>query len=495
MRKITAILLCVLFAAVSFTACSVQPSPGTADTDTVTDAVTEPEETSDPDYVMDPGTLAKADRYKDQKLTVLLNSDFWAATDFFREEDSENPVDSAIFNRNIAVCERYGITLEYVVEAGVPNILKTAFKSGISDYDIAAFCAFQACPLATENLFLDLTQVENLNLKKHYWDQGLFDGLSIDGKLFYITGDISTLANAGTFLMLFNKKLASDYDLENLYQVVRDGRWTLDYLNSLLKEHGYVDDGNAKVDVYDRYGMGIQREAYLAFYFGAGGRMILKDDTDMPYFALNTEKNVSIIDKIYDITRTDNKTVDAHDHLTEPPYSTGEGFASYKAFVEDRCLFDLTNASSILGMRDMNSDYGVLPTPKYDESQKDYCSYVYHGASLFVIPVMNKRPDLAGFVLEALAEESYKTVTPAYYEQTLKRKAQRDADSMEMLDVVFRNRVWDLGYYARWAGFDDSFIEQIKAGTKTFANYVKRTEKAVKKQIDKYIDAYRQSSV
>ena len=494
MKKSLIVLLCALFVISAFTACADKPGDDTSSAVTTNGngnaETTEAAETEDESYIMDPDTVAKASQYKGEKLTILANSGFWPADDIFREEDSEDPVDSAIYNRNEYVKNTYQFDIEVVEDTDVATTLKNAYKSGISDYDVAAFCAYEACPLAAENIFQDLTQIENLNLSKKYWDHGLFEGLSIDNKLFYITGDISTKANAGTFLMMFNKKLASDLDLDDLYEVVRQGKWTLDYLNKIIKENGYVDDGNAKVDVYDKFGMGIQIEAYLAFFFGAGGRMVLKDNDQMPYLALNNEKNISIIDKIYDLTQLDNKTIDAHDHLNEPPYSAGEGFASTLAFKENRCIFYLSNAANILGLREMDADFGVLPTPKYDESQKDYYSYVYHGAALYVIPVMNKRTAFTGFALEALAAESYKRVTPAYYEQTLKRKSQRDSDSWDMLDIVFRNRLWDLGYYARWSGLDDSFIAQIKKGTGSFAKWYKSASKSADKAIKKYIDAY-----
>lgn len=497
MKKSLIFLLCALFAISAFTACTNNSQDtGKADvtTEPGTDDVTEAVDTEDPNYVMDPDTAAKANQFKGETLTILANSGFWPADDLWREEDSNDPVDSAIYNRNLAVESKYGFKINVVEDENVASTIKSAFMSGIKDYDVATFCAYEACPLASENIFQDLSTIENLDLSKHYWDQGLYEGLSIDNKLFYITGDISTKANAGTFLMMFNKKLAADYDLEDLYQVVRDGKWTLDYLNNIIKEHGYVDDGNAKAGVEDTYGMGIQIEAYLAFYFGAGGRMVLKDNDQMPYLAINTEKNISVIDKIYDLTQLDNKTIDAHDHLNEPPYSTGEGFASTVAFKENRCLFYLSNAANILGLREMDADFGVLPTPKFDESQNDYYSYVYHGVSLFVIPVMNNRTAFTGFALEAIAAESYKTVTPAYYEQTLKRKSQRDSDSWDMLDIVFRNRLWDLGYYASWGGIDNSFIQQIKKGTGSFAKWYKSASKSCTKAINKYIDAYKKSA-
>ncbi len=497
MKKILVILLSVLFAVSAFVSCANGTPADTKSnsSEQTQGSKTEPEETQDPNYIMDPAVIENGAQFKGKTLTILANDDFWPADDLFVEEDSDDPVNSAIYNRNLAVEENYGIKVEVVYDSDVSTTLKNAYKSGTNDYHVAAFNAFKACPLASENIFRDLTTIENLDLKKHYWDQGLYEGLSIDNKLFYITGDISTKANAGTFLMLFNKKLAADYDLPNFYDAVRNGTWTLDMLNDVIKEYGYVDNGDSKVGVDDTFGMGIQIEAYLSFFFGAGGRMVQKDQDDMPYLDLNTDKNIAIIDKIYNITRTDNKTIDSHDYLDVPPFSAGEGFASTKAFIENRCIFILTNASNIGGFREMDADYGVLPNPKYDANQKDYYSYVYHGASLFVIPVLNKETAFTGYALEALCYESYKRVTPAYYEQTLKGKYQRDADSFEMIDIAFRNRLWDLGYYARWNTIDDSFIQQIKKGTGSFAKWYKSVSKGTNRAITKYIEAYKASAL
>ena len=48
-------------------------------------------------------------------------------------------------------------------------------------------------------------------------------------------------------------------------------------------------------------------------------------------------------------------------------------------------------------------------------------------------------------VLEALASSSATTVETAYYDIVLKKQAARDEDSSAMLDIIFANRVFDLG--------------------------------------------------
>lgn len=477
----------MLTVTVSFAACVETPTDEQTGAAATTEAVTA-EETVDMDYIPE---FDSVEQYKGQTLTMLVNSGFWAADDIWAEEDSDDPVDSAVYQRNNNIMDKYGIKIECTNNENVSTTIQNAIKSNVTDYDVAIFCAYEACPLAANNIFYDLTTVDNLNLNKHYWDQNMFDGLSIDNKLFYITGDLSTKANAGTFLMLYNKNLASKYDIENLYDLVRAGTWTIDKLNEIITQYGYSDtNGDTKVGVEDTFGLGIQVEAYLAFYFGCNGVIVNKDESDLPVLNLNTDKNVAIIDKIYNLTRVDNKTIDSHEWLNV----TGGSFASIAAFNDNRALFVLSNAANIASFRDMESDFGVLPTPKYDADQTDYYSYVYHGVSLFTIPINNKHIDFTGFALEALAAESYQLVTPAYYEQTLKGKYQRDSDSYEMMDIAFRNRVWDLGYFARFAGLDDKVITQIKLGSSSFASFYKKIEKSTNTAIKKYINSYESSS-
>ncbi len=497
MKKLITKILCVTLAAVFLAGCQTNSGEGGDVTkqDQTTDAATktEPVEEDDPGFTIDEEVEAKKNGFKGETLRILANTGFWPADDIYREEDSSEPVDSAIYQRNLALSEKYGYGIDFIGSASVNKDIKDAYKAGIKDYDVVVYCAYEACPAASSNIFLDLTTVPNLNLGKRYWDQGLFEGLSIDGKLFYVTGDISTKANSGTFLCMFNKKVAADHDVEDLYAAVRNGTWTMDKMYSISKEIGYRDDGDSRVGVEDFFPLAIQYEIYLALFYGQGGRISRKDENDLPVLCVSDERNVAVIDKIYKQTLTDNLAIDAHDYL---PYADQHGiFASTAAFMDDRALFYFTNAGNIPGLREMKSDFGVLPNPKYDENQKDYFSYVYHGVSMYMIPVLAKdRADFIGYALETMAYESHNTVTPAYYDVTLLNKSQRDPDSYEMMDIAFRNRIWDLGYFAKWGNLDEQISGQIKKGTGSYANFVKKVTRSAEKAIKKYIDAYKDSA-
>ena len=82
-------------------------------------------------------------------------------------------------------------------------------------------------------------------------------------------------------------------------------------------------------------------------------------------------------------------------------------------------LDDVTN------MRAGEADFGIIPTPKYEESQDAYYSMVsQHTTGLLSVPITLTGDKLSevGMVLEALAAESHYTLIPEYIETSLKIK-------------------------------------------------------------------------
>jgi len=71
---------------------------------------------------------------------------------------------------------------------------------------------------------------------------------------------------------------------------------------------------------------------------------------------------------------------------------------------------------------------------------------------LYGIPLSAKDPDMVSAVLEALASESYYSVTPALFETALKVKYTRDDESAQMFDIIRETVVFDCGRL-----FADSF--------------------------------------
>ena len=97
-------------------------------------------------------------------------------------------------------------------------------------------------------------------------------------------------------------------------------------------------------------------------FYGAGGYLSKKDESDYPVIDFDIDKISTIYDKIYKLVIEN-----------QANYSTVDHEGTFKLFKQGRAYFcDITFQKIELFLRDMEDDYGVLPLPKFDDSQPSY---------------------------------------------------------------------------------------------------------------------------
>lgn len=146
----------------------------------------------------------------------------------------------------------------------------------------------------------------------------------------------------------------------------------------------------------------------------------------------------------------------------------------------------------LAALRDMDSDFGILPYPKFDEAQENYVSQDWGG--LMCVPTSIQNPEMVGSVIELLAYFSEETVIPAYYDVTLDGKIARDEDTIAMLDIIFDTIAYEIGgnYFGFSSGFNDLFYTMgslvIQKKSADFASWYAKNEKAANTTIDKFYE-------
>ncbi len=107
--------------------------------------------------------------------------------------------------------ERYNCTIEGDFDHGTStqfnDIIRNGVLSGSGTYDMVFDAYGYSSLLVTDNMYVDLNTIESLNFDQPWWDQNAKEDLSIDGKLYFMVGDINTFDNDGTWVMLFNRTL------------------------------------------------------------------------------------------------------------------------------------------------------------------------------------------------------------------------------------------------------------------------------------------------
>lgn len=161
-------------------------------------------------------------------------------------------------------------------------------------------------------------------------------------------------------------------------------------------------------------------------------------------------------------------------------------------FLENRALLLYVTFDNVEKLRDMSTDFGIIPYPKWNEDQKNYGTTVKDGASVFLVPKTVPSTEFVGIITEALAAESYKSVVPAYYDVVLKTKASRDEESSEMIDLIRDNIVVDFGYIHSTAldGVGHLFVGEVRAKTANIASAFKAKQKSAQKKLDSIIEFY-----
>lgn len=490
MKKILVLLLALAMLAGVFSACGPAETEDKLDSDTVETAA--PEETVDQNYVPEfPDVFYGNDSETD--FNILCENVFWGTTDqFFVEEDSDDPVVSAVYNRMLVIKEQFGVDITVAGSANTTSDLRSNENSGAADYDAIVGRMPLIASSAAEGLLTDLYDVETLNLKKHYWDQYANGQLSMGGKLYYTIGDIITTDDNATWTMMFNKKLAANYDLEDLYQVVREGRWTFDYFYKVITETNASFDvnGDGERNHLDSYAFATHMDMGYGFFYAAGLSFVSKDGNDIPVLTTssNSEKILDVLEYSVKVMRENNLTLDAHKWVHINPQAH---ILIADAFKEDRALFFSEVLSTIIGFREMDTDFGIIPLPKYNEQQANYTTFVNPAASLVGIPKSMYEKDggeRSGVILEALAYYGYKMISPAYYDKAIEGQSTRDYESLEMLEIILKNRTYDLGLVNQWGDIPGAYNQLVFQGKTDYASMIGKNAKKAEKALAKFLD-------
>ena len=414
----------------------------------------------------------------------------WVARDIvYSEEDSGDTINDAVYKRNTYVEDKYNFKIELVLSTNHDSEFKKLVKAGDDAYDMVQFPMRDTPALAQAGNFLNLFDVPNLDLDKPWWDQGANKELSFGGKLYFTSGDIMMMNNDTCTGFVFNKELLKDLGLEDPYPIVKAGKWTMDKLYDLCKDASRDLNGDGKMDyLEDRYGLIGQRDTLISFLHGANEYITQKDENDYPRVIFGSERSISAMEACFKVMYEGDITHNAHHLEGKVP---GIYPVSEDMFMSNRALFMWVRLRIVENLRSMDKDFGILPIPKLNEAQDDYYTDVIsHTGQFMTIPMTAADPARTGHILEAICAESKYTTMPAYYEITLKTKMARDEDSSDMLDIIFKNRVWDIGEIANFGDFSGQLIHMSMKNNSDIVSLFDKHLPRMEKDIDKAITNY-----
>lgn len=362
-------------------------------------------------------------------------------------EDPDNPDDmmtaAVAFRRNT-------MKLYYNCEVvGIPSLsasgeASTAIDSGDAKYDLV-IAAYSINSYNQGTRYYNLMAM--MNLDYDCWDKAIIRDLAFGGKIYGMTGDITTTDEDYTFVMFFNKDMLKENNQPDPYQLVREGKWTIEKFFEIERSCAKELDGEDGMSARDQFGYVARADTWRYFFYGAGARFVtpIQDDgsvkwaanslgyeSDIYQYAINIFSDESFGGAAFSASNI--VKLGAPDGIRE---TFGSGHAAF--YTEG--LYNIHYEEITTGLRDYEDlHFGILPAPKWNEDQTDYYSYVWEQGGFVGVPsTCNFK--IASDFLNVYALASQATVQKAYL-YSIAYSYASDPNVADMLDIIINNRVW-----------------------------------------------------
>ena len=239
-----------------------------------TTAASESESETEEEKIL-PDIPASADYGDDQVLFLVWDRAGWAETvrrfrDITADEITGEAINDTVFNRNLKIEDAYKVKIgiERVPDNTIVKTINTEITAGETNYDVVYPRLNEASSLFTGAQLHNLHKVNYIDLTKPWWDQNCVESLTTKGYLPCAASALNVNDKDATAAIAFNKTIASNNQIEDLYTVVREGKWTYDKLSSIAET--VMQDANGDgvmTPEEDIYGFLGARDGTESFYY------------------------------------------------------------------------------------------------------------------------------------------------------------------------------------------------------------------------------------
>ena len=377
------------------------------------------------------------------EVTVLWWNDV-EQPEFFVENTNGELINDAIYLRNANVEAKMGVKLNWIDIKGqynsdgenYANYVGNAYASGSDLFDLMSAHSRTMALTAMYGYCAELTKLDHLDFEMPWWPEVMLDTATINNKLYFVTGDVSTNSIHQMYVMFYNKDMLKNYtNLVEPSTHVEQNTWTMETLFTMTS--GLYNDmnNNQKADKDDAFGFTSLNWHFDAIYYGCGMTMLEKDADPAKLLKVaddwTSEKAITLSDTVGEWIKKGNAYLDSNNYAN--------------IFVNGRSLLVMARHHDIASkISEAGFKYGIVPMPKYDKEQEKHITCVGNPVSLYSIYTLSKDANRAAAVLECWASEAYRTTTPAVFETTFKLRLSETSTESRMYDLIRSGVTFDL---------------------------------------------------
>ena len=414
---------------------------------------------------------------------------------FYMDDDSNDgsPMDEAVYDRQERVQNYLGIEVVKVSypDAGFNNYntyVQTAVQNMDGTMDALITHVHGAVgPLISDNLLIDLSGFEGMDLEADYWNLKFMDTIELNGNYFLGLNDSNLMY---TYVVAFNKEMLALYESsldKSIYDLVKDKEWTLDEMISLANLV-YTDKTGDGKTTDDTYGItGCCWVPFCGFLTSSDIPMLAQDQSGAYKVAINQaqhfEKADDLVTKLRELDASNSAYFDHNFSSVSVPLTSG------------RALMQVQSTNSLPSMLDYNVEFGVLPYPMFDLNQQSvgYKSLQWGGYIGVLSYIKPEKQLMVGEALELLAFYS-ENVKITFYEKLLGKQVADMPDDAAMLDIIWDSVATDVGqtFITASAVGDKGICYTIpdliwQEANKNLASYIKGKENAINEGFKKFM--------
>ena len=407
--------------------------------------------------------------------TVLFNDEFKSEVyaengTVDKDGGSSQVINDAVYERNSLFEDRCKLVFKTIQKpaAAVTTSVQNEASAPTGDFQMIDHRLGDSATLATSGYLYDFYGL-GVDLSGEWWDSGTAEFV-LAGGVYFMSGSLNFADDGVTYVLIFNKDMQKTYSntVPNPYQTARDGEWTLEYFNTVIQGVS-ADNGDGKWNEMDTYGFITTWEYGNTFFIGSDLRYInnTNEDGEITLFLSDKaqmEKALTVLELSQAIYHNNNAS------FMTPP---GQEPIGLTAFQENRGLFYGEVVRNLTQLtKEMKTEFGIMPVPKYDKSQAFYRTWTHASGSTFSVTsaIPGDKAETMGQIVQAYAILSHQTVKPAYYDIMLTSRNVHDADSADMMDLMFANRIYEMSFYFNTFSFFDLFKTATNDNSDTFSS-------------------------
>lgn len=413
----------------------------------------------------------------------------------FTEPTGERICDS-VYWRNLEIKDKYGVNIVYAgqckestaIAGQTTQFIMNQTLAQADQIDLWEFSVVNARQLMYGGeYFLPLNELKYVDMEKDWWSTNANNHFKINGKIFVATGDVSLSYYGMPYSIAFNKEIANEVGINNLYgksiyDLVRDGEWSYEKMLTMSEAAVKDENGDGEIKpVDDRYGFQYDMGCAYAFLTSLGLNFSTVKD-GLPKVDMISERMINAAEWIrYNLGA---ESIHAIGGYTKDTDITA-------IFADGRSLFTSAQIAHVASkFRNYKFDYGVVPMPKASDDQKKHYSYAnIYFAAYVAVPSYSQKQDKTGFMLETMAYKSYDSVRETYIDECVINRA-NSADDAEMLRMAIDSVYYDLNLVMNFGNTADTYVKYIHGTIPEYTSAMKEIEATCDDQLQQYIDSF-----